>query len=641
MSLFKQMALAISLIIVILLGAVMAMNYNSFKKDMVQSLYETTVNNISSITSQLSEAGNSPALITSIIDAEFDSGYFKKIDFISNDSSFKYKQEDTDPIENVPEWFINFTNIKLDTVTSDVLSGWNMIGVVSVDGDTSIVYKALYKMFIKLLYLFAISVSISLVVLGFMLSIILKPLKGVQQQAEAVIRNEFIIQEKVPYTKEFKDVVLGMNNMVSKVKAMFEKGNEELKRQKELEYIDPITKLRNRKYLIDKLPEYLKIDARSKGGVNMMIALSGVIQANEKLGHQEVDKLFNNIADIFREETSYYDESIIARMNGTEFSIFIPDCSSKNAMAIAESILKKSSKIIQEYELDTEETFISIGLYEYNYQESIGKLLSQSDNALAQAKFNATNLHLAQVTNITEVMGKDAWREIINDAIQNNKLQFVSWSAVDGKNRTIAHKALSLTLQATNDKTYYYGQFMAPANQAGLSDDIYRSVLNMLFKNSDNSFKGAICSLRLPYEFLTLSNTYDEMKQLLNTYASKLPFKLIIEMPDKLVSQNSELVKDYKSILEKNHIEMGVFEFIGESIDYQYLQELRPVYIKGESSYFLSQSDKSLSALRLITDSVGITLIASGVMDLDTVKELQERDIYTIQGKATDLLLKG
>ena len=638
MSLFKQMALAISLIIVVILGSVMAINYQSSKKDMVQSLYETTVNNISSIASQLAEAGNSPALIASIVDAEFDSGYFKKIKFTSNDGSFEYKQEDSYPVSGVPQWFVNFSEIELQTVKSDVSSGWSMIGVVTVDGDTGIVYKALYKTFIQLIYIFVASVAISLLLFSIMLGIILKPLKGVQKQAEAVIRNEFIIQENIPYTQEFKDVVLGMNNMVSKVKAMFDKGNEELKRQKELEYVDPTTKLRNRKYLIDKLPEYLKIDARSKGGVSMMVALSGVIEANEAIGHRAVDQLFNDIANIFRRETQYYEESIISRMNGTEFSIFIPNCTAKNAMTMATSILKKSQQTIEERNLDATQTFLSIGLYEYNYQESVGKVLSQSDNALAQAKFNETNVHLAEVGNITEVMGKDAWRRIINDAIKNDKLKFVSWSAVDAKMRKVAHNALSLSLKASEDKTYYYGQFMAPANQAGLSDDIYRNILNSLFKRPDENLKGSVCSLRLPYEFLTLGDTYEEMRALLSAYALKLPFKLIIEMPDKLVSKNTELVKDYKRLFEKNKIELGIFEFIGESHDYQYLQELRPIYIKGESDFFLTQSDQGLPALKLITDSVGITLIASGVMDEDTLKRLQEREINTIQGKATELI---
>ena len=321
MSLFKQMALAISFIIIVLVGTIMTLNYQSSKRDMIESLYETTVNNISSITSQLSEAGNNPVLITSIIDAEFGSGYFKKITFTSNDASFTYTQVDNDPIEGVPLWFINLADITLKSVTSDVSSGWAMIGVISIDGDTGIVYKALYKMSTQLLYIFILSVVASLLILSIMLGFILRPLKGVQKQAEAVARNEFIIQEDIPYTKEFRDVVLGMNRMVTKTKAMFDKGNEELKLQKEREYTDDTTKLKNRKYLIDKLPEFLKVDASSKGGVSVMVSLSGIIEANEKIGHKEVDMLFNEIADIFRITLQGYDEAIIARINGTEFAL--------------------------------------------------------------------------------------------------------------------------------------------------------------------------------------------------------------------------------------------------------------------------------------------------------------------------------
>ena len=83
---------------------------------------------------------------------------------------------------------------------------------------------------------------------------------------------------------------------------------------------------------------------------------------------------------------------------------------------------------------------------------------------------------------------------------------------------------------------------------------------------------------------------------------------------------------------------MGIYEFIGESSDYHYLQDLRPVYIKGEPSYFLSQSDQALSALRLITDTVGISLIATGVMTIEALEELQAKDIYVIQGRATEMI---
>lgn len=235
-------------------------------------------------------------------------------------------------------------------------------------------------------------------------------------------------------------------------------------------------------------------------------------------------------------------------------------------------------------------------------------------------------------------MGKEAWRNIINEAIEKNNFNFVSWTAVDAKAKKIAHNVLSLTLKVDKDTTYYYGQFMAPANQAGLSFKIYDNVLNMMFKSPDMTLKSSTCSLRLPFDYLTQQDTYNKMDNLFSIYASTLPFKLIIEMPDKLVRQNSSLIKEYKALFEKYGIDMGVFEFIGESVDYQYLQDLRPVYIKGETSYFLSQSDQALSALRLITDTVGISLIAAGVMDTDTLKKLQEKDIHIIQGRATEMI---
>ena len=637
MSLFKQMAIAISLMIIILLGSIMTLNYQSSKKDMLESLYQTTTNNISSLSSQLAEAGNDPTLIASVIDAEFDSGYFKKITFTSNDGSFVYTQEDQDALEELPLWFIHFTNISLQSVQSDVNSGWEMIGVVSVTGDTSIVYKALYKMFLQLFSIFTIAVLVSLVILSILLKILLRPLKHVQKQAEAIAKNRFILQEELPYTTEFRDVVLGMNTMVTKVKAMFDKGNQALKEQKEREYTDPVTQLKNRQYLIDKLPEYLKIDATSKGGVFMMLAFSGVIEANEKLGHTQVDRLFKKFADMLLASVAEFQDALVLRMNGTEFALFIPDYKMFTALTHAHDIVNSTQDFVTQNNLENETTFLSIGIYQYNYQESIGTLLSQADNALAQAKLQAERVFLATPANITEVMGKDAWREIIKTAIAKENFQFISWPAVNVESKKVVHNALSLTLEG--EKNYSYGQFMAPANQIGLSHAIYTSALNMLFTKPNKNLHHTTCSLRLPYEFLTQKDTFSQMQALLLSSAKKLPLKLIIEMPDKFMSKNRELVHQYKALLEKYHIELGIFEFIGESQDYSYLQTLRPLYIKAHFEYFLSKNNQTFTPLKLLTESINIQLIASGVMDIQTLEALRKKDVCTVQGKITEKII--
>ena len=636
MTLFKQIALILSILLIIILATVLNLNFKAANASVQDRLYEDAKNTATSLSLSLGSANGDISMMSTMINANFDSGTYSYISLVDVDDVLLYERKSESEQLDLPAWFLSTTNIEAPVASANVSAGWSQVGILNVQGDVTYAYNALYTILKGLLISFSIIGIVGLLVLNLLLVVILKPLKEVQKQAEAVIRNEFILQDNIPYTTEFKDVVLGMNNMVSKVKAMFDKGNRELKRQKEMEYIDPVTKLRNRKYLIDKLPEYLKIDAVSKGGINMMISLSGAIEANEALGHKKADELFNDIAEIFTAQTEDHDNAIIARMNGTEFSILIPDCQSIHGLVIAETILTNSQFLIQNYNLDNSEIFLSIGLYEYNHKQSIGELLSHSDNALAQAKFKDWNIHLSKAEDTVEVMGKNAWREILLNAIKHNSFSFVSWPVVDAQKKKLIHNVLSLTIKVDKETTYSYGQFMASANQIGLSDDIYRNVLTTLFKSPDSNLNYSTYSLRLPYEFLMLSNTYDEMKKLFASFALVLPFKLIIEMPDKLVNQNSELVQDYKRLFEKYTIDMGIFEFIGESHDYQYLQDLRPIYIKGEPNYFLSQNEQTLSALRLITDSVGISLIATGVMNDDTLEQLEAKEVHIVQGKVTD-----
>jgi len=638
MTLFRQIALILSIFLIIILGTVLTLNFQSANQSVQDRLYEDAKNTASSLSLSLGSANGDISMMSTMINANFDSGTYRKITLIDIEEAILYERKNESEVVDVPEWFLNLISIKAPVASANVSAGWSQVGILNVQSDATYAYVQLYTILKSLLLSFTIIAIIGLIVLNLLLHAVLRPLKEVQKQAAAVIKNEFIIQERIPYTKEFKDVVLGMNTMVTKVKAMFDKGNEELQQHKELEYLDKTTGLRNRKYLIDRLPEYLKVDSTSKGGTSIIVALSGMIEANEKLGRRDVDKLFSEIADIFRHSSRIYKNSIVARMNGTEFTILLPDCPNEDAISLANNIYTSATDLIEEYELNNEETFISIGLYEYSHMDSIAQLLSHSDNALAQAKFNKTHIHLEKAEEAVEVMGKEAWKLIINQAINKNRFNFTSWAVVDAKEKKLVHNVLSINLTLDKHTAYSYAKFMAPAIQAGLSCDIYKNVVHMLLKTPDMVLSASTYSLRLPSEYLELQETYNEISNLLRASASTLPFKLIIELPDRMVRKDSKYIKLYKELFEQYNIDIGIFEFIGESDDYQYLQELRPVYIKGESTYFLTQSAQSLSALRMITDSIGISLIAVGVMEMDVTNELKKKHITIIQGRATELI---
>ncbi|MCW8894569.1 LapD/MoxY N-terminal periplasmic domain-containing protein [Sulfurimonas sp.] len=638
MTLFKQIAIMLSIFLLIILATVLTLNFQSANKSVQDRLYEDAKNSATSLSLSLGNANGDISMMSTMINANFDSGYYREITLVDVENITLYERKTESEIIDIPSWFLNMIEIEAPIARANVSAGWSQVGILSVQSDTTYAYKQLYSILKSLLISFALISVIGLIILNLLLHAVLKPLKEVQKQAAAVIRNEFIIQDNIPYTTEFRDVVLGMNNMVSKVKAMFDKGNKELKAHKELEYIDKNTGLRNRKYLIDRLPEYLKVDAPSKGGINILIAISGMMQANEKLGHQNADKLLLDIADIFRDNSKVFTNCIVARMNGTEFSMLLPDCSKENALELAKKIYDSVEQKIIQNELNTNEIFISLGLYEYSHRDTISQLFSRSDNSLAQAKFHPSNIHLEKAEDSVEVMGKEAWKLIINNAIEKNRFSFVSWPVVDTKSKKLANHVLSINLTLDKNTSYSYAQFMAPAIQSGLSNDIYKNVVNMLFKIPDMLLSASTYSLRLPYEYLEHEGTFEDISELLRANAATLPFKLIIEMPDRLVRQDSKHIMEYKELFKMYNIDVGVFEFIGESEDYQYLQDLRPVYIKGESSYFLTQTDQSLSALRLITDTVGISLISVGVMDMQTLQKLEERGIHIVQGLVTEMI---
>jgi diguanylate cyclase (GGDEF)-like protein len=614
------------------------LNFNNATESIQNRLYEDAQNTASSLSLSLGTAADDLTTMQTMINANFDSGNYNFISLVDMDGNVLYKREkeilDND---NVPNWFKKLVDIPSPIASANVSSGWTPVGILNVQSDNEYGYTQLYNIFIGLLVSFGIIFFISLILLYLLLAAVLRPLKDIQKQAEAVAKNEFIIVEKIPYTKEFREVVKAMNVMVKKVKSMFEKANEELKIMKEKEYTDSVTKLKNRKFFINKLPEYLKIDAKYKFGTNVMIALNGVIEANKEIGYKKVDELFVKIADIFRDAVKENEDAIIARMNGTEFSILLPGYDVEKSFEIFKEVQEKVTQTIKDYGLNIDETYIDIGLYEYSNKESISELLSSSDNALAKAKLQNSHIYFESTDKNDEVMGKDEWREIIKSAIANDGIELMVYGVMDTKTKKIVHEALSIALK-TEDKYFTYGQFVASAVAIGLVDDIYRKVIELLLSKYNSIFENKVCSLRLSNEFLNDKDTYEFIKTHFEKYSKNLKFKLIIEIPDKFISQHKENAILYKQLFDKHNVEMGIFEFIGESDDYYYLQEYKPTYIKSEKEYFLTQDTHNLNALKLLTESIDIDLIASGVMDKDSLERLQELGIYIVQGRVVELI---
>ena len=639
MTLFKQMGMAISFIIVTILAAVMLINYQTTREDMIQNVYESSVNNIATLSNNLSQTQGDKAFVETTIDAAFDSGFYKSIEFRSSDGAFAYKQEDNKKIESVPSWFVGFADIRIEPLEESVVVGWETIGSVKLLGDVTIVYKSLYKTFVKLLYLFVIFTFVSLLLLSLLLSYILRPLKEIQNQAEAILRDEFVFQEKIPYTTEFREVVRGMNLMVKKVEYIFIKGSETLKRNQELLYVDQTTGLYNRRYLLLKLPDLIALENRANGGSVFFMALKGGEFLNQHFGREATDKLFGSLGEIFLTQCEEFEEGIAVRMNGTEFTLVLPDCEASQSLDIAQNIHARYKALLEKKGMQGEGVTLDIGIYRYRPSLNISELLIRADNALAHAKADETSsIYIYEEKSDENAMGKEQWREIIEESIEKREVELKFWPTLDSRTKTLEHNVMTFTIDDKVNKHYFYGDFIAPAINLGLVSKIYMVALESLLTNKDNIQMDMLCSVRLSSEFMKDPYSFEMLADLFKEHSKTVVLKLAFEMSDNFVVRNPMLVRRFVELFKLYGYGFGINAFTGEADSFEYLKVFNPSFIKADVSFLLDQSKDSMNGLHIITDSLGIRLIATSVRTQEELGALLALDVSRVQGPITDFL---
>ncbi len=646
MTLFKQIALLISIFLLIILTTIMILNFNTASKSIQDGLYEDAKNTASSLSLSLATAGGDISIIETMINANFDSGNYQRISIIDMQEALLYERSSEIQEILVPAWFVSIVPIEAPVASANVSAGWNPIGILNVQSDPAHAYVQLYATLQNLIVSFVILALLALIILNVLLHIILQPLKAVQGQAEAIMKNEFIILDKIPLTTEFKQVVMGMNKMVQKVQGIFEQANEALKRNHDLLYTDNVTKLYNRKYLSLKFSQLLEVDAKHTKGAVLMIAFHGALEANKQIGRQKVDALFIHLANTLNKYALPFQDSIACRANGTEFILILPDCSEEKGLQIALDICNKSHKLFDQHELDItqcslERCGISVGVTPYQTSQNMGEIFSRADYALSQAfLMDTTPAYLHANLEQLHVFGKEAWRTLLEEALEHERFDVAAWVVVDTKEKIVDHNVLTISFKDKEGEAYPYGKFIAPAIALSLTPLIYKNIVNKIFKDKNDEFTDGTYAIRLPLEYLSATTTFLHLSKLFEEYAHTLNFKLIIELPDSLVSKNSESMHAYMSLFKKYNIQVGIHQFTGESTDFNYLKELKPSFIKADATYFLDQTQDGMNALRIVTESVDVELVATGVRTQEELEKLTTMGINIVQGRVAEDLLE-
>jgi diguanylate cyclase (GGDEF)-like protein len=643
MSLFKQLSIMLTLFLGIILASVMILNFKTATEFVQNQLYTDAKNTSHSLGLSLSKVADpdDTSTMDTMINAIFDSGYYEVISLKDVDGKILYERKTDVVVSDVPSWFINTVPVQSSTASSDIMMGWNRFGTLEVRGHTGNAYRQLYSTLIDLVKTFLILGVIVFAFLYLLLSLSLKSLKRIGDQAKGIIKNQFIFEDKIPFTTEFRSVTVAMNAMVGKVKDIFEREDETLKRYHELLYKDAETKLYNRRYLVAKLPDYLQTDTLFSAGVYALFSFDELDRLKKELGYESYRSLLSTFSHSLTDEFSSDPYTLIARLNESDFFVVIPSKESSDIITRLEKVMiQLHQEIIRENESVEEYLVVGCSVGNYTENDTLKSLFSRADYSVTQAKLRQNfSIDINVEGKDSLVLGREEWRNELLLSLEESRMLLAFQSVVnvhDGKT-DVLHEEIFLRLLDKEGTIHSAGYFIPIATSLGLIDMLDRYMITQVLKYLKEQNQTTSMAVNLSGDFVKKYANIEWLKIQLELFSRTNRTQLWFEVSNSIALSELEAVQSLcKTVKHLGH-HFGIDHFVLPESGALYLQAIDPDYVKSNAGYLQdmmldSETGNTRESLNNLVKSLGISIVAIMIENSEQMAALKNLGITRFQG---------
>ncbi|QKF61640.1 bifunctional diguanylate cyclase/phosphodiesterase [Campylobacter curvus] len=639
MTLFKQIMLAVIAFGIVIFMAVGYLNFKSLNNYINDQLGENARHTANSLGLALKPIidPDDMSMAETMINSMFDSGRYQLIKLEDVDGKILIESSQPTQAMGVPEWFFKFAKFEAPIAQSEIMTGWAKFGTLYVQGSTALAYNELYSNIKNIFEFLLAMIAVSLVVSYFGLKAIFKPLLKVQNQAEAILDNKFLIQEKIPFTTDLRQMVLAMNSMVKKVEDIFEREAATLNKYQELLYKDGMSGAYNRRFFQTKFSEYLASEEYSRGAI-VLISFKELVNLKKILGFEKWQSFIIKIAQILK---SCVDESkfnaVIARLNDNDFALLMPSVDPQSVTGLTEKIMDEMKKTYQHFAINENEYPANAAIVDYEPKSQIGTLLTTADVTLANARLegNFTYKIFKDSTNAL-IMGKEKYRDLISKSMQNDMFKFASQKVASSDDKFEQYE-LYLRLVDDEGKWQMASYFMPMVNELDLGAALDLHILNRIAQILPSKIlpDGSL-AINLGKEILNSDENFYKLETVLKKISASSKFKNYIEIPNKDDISLQSVIK-LTNKLKEFGFGFGFDHFGLDAKSIERLKELNPDYVKIQAANiidFFSEngSAQTRQSLEVIMNSKDIKLVAIGVENEEQKKKLLELGIMNMQG---------
>lgn len=642
MTLYRQLIIFTSLLFFILFAGTWMVKLQSTRTFLIDQLASHAQDTATSLGLSLSQQNdeNDVPIIESMVNAVFDRGYYRIVRYTDVQGNVLVESKLDVKIENVPQWFIHLIPLKTPEASANVMHGWRQAGTIYVKSHPGYAYRTLWENVVRMTIWFVGWCIVVLVMGGFGLKVLLKPLLLVEEQADALCKRHYKFQEKLPKTKELRKMVEAMNRMTHKVREMFDEQVNIAEGLKKQAYYDFLTELGNRRFFESQVTARLDRAGGTTKGILLMVQIRDLQGLNQEKGFQAGDKLLQKVGSLLQEATKEFSNTVLARLTGGDFCIFVPDASSWHAESIAEDICQKLSQLAVE-QLTLTDDVGHVGAISYETTTTLGRLLSEADLALRLAQQTGPNKwELRRVGAETEKLplGQQQWKETLHQALSARQIVLFAQSVVNIFDKTnIFHLEIFSRIRQEDGSLMRAGIFMPFAEQLRLVSYLDRIVLEELLK----IFASGIESEHVAVNISSASLKNDSFRKWIYSEMKNLPKtepRINFEFSEFSAIQNIELIKEFSEVVRNYGHRVGLDHF-GQSFSHLgYLKRLQPDYVKVDRAYTGELKDEEsdnrffIGSLCSVAHSLDINVIAEGVETEQQWKILKELNLDALQG---------
>ena len=642
MSLIKQLWLSIFLLMVLAFGSSFLISAISSKNYLETQLQTKNIDNATSLALSISQLPKEPVNIELLISAQFDSGHYQLIQLSDPNGQVITERKSDSSKPNVPQWFVKLISINVQPGYAQIQDGWSQYGRIRLESDVRFAYEELWHGSRKLLLMSLIVSMISGFVGSLVLRSIMRPLKEVVNQAEAIGERRFITI-KEPKTLEFKVLVRAMNRLSNRIKKMLLDESQRLENLRLEANYDRTSGLLNRNHFVSRVNGYASINENFSEGVLVIARLTSLAEINQKLGHDETDALIKRLGLALEGLCNHNQRLIAGRITGADFAVFSREKTDVYSLASQiKGLLYKAAGPQETTAESLPDISISVVVSGFKKSGSVEELENVLGHVLGEdSSGNIDQIHVVGEAALASQQNSDEkeWRALLTDALNAKrlKLAFYPVLAMDGK---IIHRESPVRLQLKENGAWLSaGEFIAWADRLGLVSRLDEMVVEKAIEDlSDgggdiglNISTGAICNPQFVNRLVSLAKANPDCAS-----------RLWLEVPEQGVFERFEDFRSFCNTLKPLGCKVGI-EHVGTHVSrLGELHDLGLDYIKVDVS-IIRDIDKNtgnkafLRGLCLIAHSIGLVAIAEGVQTTGEIECLPELGLDGMTGPGVTL----